>query len=113
MIEIGKAIRIVRRAKDVKVSDLAKRARVSIPFITLIEKGERQPSLRVVRQIAQVLEVPPEALFILAQPSMGSLQSANAFTNDFVESLRKLAEAEQQLRQKLGVRGDDCATEEP
>jgi transcriptional regulator with XRE-family HTH domain len=106
MIEIGKAIRIVRRAKEVKVGDLAKRAGVSTPFLSLIEKGERQPSLRVVRQIAQALEVPPEALFILAQPSMGSLLSASAFTNDLVEALGKLADAELQLRQKLGGRGE-------
>jgi len=46
----------------------------------------------------------------LAQPSMGSLQSASAFTNDLVEALRKLADAELNLRQRLGGRGDDCAT---
>jgi len=98
VIDIGKAIRIVRQAKDLKQSDLAKKAEVSAAFVSLVEKGEKQPSLSSVRRLAAALGVPSEVLVMMA---MDTLESKNEAARDLAESLRKIAEAEQRLRERL------------
>jgi len=105
MLEIGKAIRIVRQASEVRLREVAQAAGLSVPFLSLIESGNRQPSLQTLRRIAEALEVPPEALIILAQGAEGTLETSNAKARDFAASIRKLAEIEEELRAKVNEGG--------
>lgn len=98
---IGKAIQWVRRARDLSATDVAKNASISNPFLSLIEQGERQPSLEVVHRIASALSVPAESLILLATPKRGSLRSTNRAANGLVNAVRRLARAESQLRHAL------------
>lgn len=100
-LELGRAIRIVRQAKDFKVSDLAERAAVSVPFVSLIESGDRQPSLQVLRRIADALGVPSEVLIVLAQPRNGTLATSGRKATRLATAIRKLVEAEDSLRTRL------------
>jgi len=112
MLEIGKAIRVIRQAKNLKQNDLAKGASVSAPFLSLIENGERQPSLAVIRKIAAALAVPSEALILLAQPRQGTLRTEDRFTVDLARLITALVEAEDGLRRKMTGAGDSSATSE-
>ncbi|MBE3037801.1 MAG: helix-turn-helix transcriptional regulator [Chloroflexi bacterium] len=103
MLEIGKAIRIIRQAKGLKQNDLAKAAEVSVPFLCLVESGGRQPSLAVVRAIARSLGIPSEALILLAQPSQGTLRSEDGFALDLAEKIRLLVQAQEDLRARILV----------
>lgn len=101
MLELGKAIRIVREAKGMKMSALAKSGGVSIPFLSLVESGARNPSLSVLRRIAIGLGIPPEVLIILAQPPDGLLQSGDSKSQALVQAIQKLLSVENELRSRL------------
>ena len=49
-VDIGKSIRVIRQAKGFPLKDVAAAASISNPFLTLVEKGARQPSLDVIRR---------------------------------------------------------------
>ena len=62
MISIGKTIRRLRIERDVSQQDLAKDARLTPSFLSLVENDRRQPSLVVIRRLADALAVPEEIL---------------------------------------------------
>jgi XRE family transcriptional regulator, regulator of sulfur utilization len=62
----GKAVKIVRTAHGLTQSELAERLSVGASHLSLIEAGKRQPSLRVLDEIAEALDVPPHLLTLLA-----------------------------------------------
>ncbi len=101
MLDIGRAIRIVRIAKNLKVSELASMADLSVPFVSLVENGERQPSFDALRRIATALGVPFEALIVLAQPRNGRLSTSDATARRLASQIEKLIEAEDSLRKQL------------
>jgi transcriptional regulator with XRE-family HTH domain len=111
-MEIGRAIRIVRQAKRVRISELASKAGISVPFLSLIESGGRQPSIAVVHRVALALGVPSAAFMVLAQPRHGSLSSSDMATARLVDSIGKLAAAEEALRAQLDREVSD-ETERP
>jgi transcriptional regulator with XRE-family HTH domain len=101
MLELGKAIRMVREAKGLKLGALAERASVSVPFLSLVENGERQPSLAVLRKLAEGLRIPSEVLIMLSQPATGHLQSKDQTTQSLVRAIQKMQSVEDDLRSKL------------
>lgn len=111
MVELGKAIRIVREAKGLRLNRLAEAAGVSTPFLSLIESGGRQASLRVLRSIAKALDVPSEVLILLCVGSDSTLRTTDQASVRLQESIRKLADAEDDLRRTLYTKGGTGETE--
>ena len=62
MIDVGKTIRRLRSDIELSQQELAARASVTPSFMSLLESGKRQPSLKVLRRLAEALEVPEEVL---------------------------------------------------
>jgi transcriptional regulator with XRE-family HTH domain len=110
MFEIGTTIRIIRQAKRISLGDLAKRAKVSIAFLSLLEHGRREPSLLVLRRLAKALEIPSEVLIILSQPRGGTLEAQGAESKRLTRSIVKLMDAENALRKSLQRKGTRRAT---
>lgn len=54
--------RLLRIARDMKVKDLAEIMRVTPAYINAIEKGERVPSERLIREYARALNVDEQLL---------------------------------------------------
>jgi transcriptional regulator with XRE-family HTH domain len=100
-VDIGKSIRVIRQAKGVLLKDVASAASISNPFLTLVEKGERQPSLAVIRRIAKALEIPVEALLLISQPAEIALKATSDHTERIMASIERLAAAEEALRLQL------------
>ena len=103
MLELGKAIRYVREAKGMRLASLAKRGGVSVPFLSLVENGERAPSLVVLRKLAAGLGIPSDVLIILAQPTEGNLQSNDPASRSLVSAIEKMLTVEDDLRKELGM----------
>ncbi len=97
----GKAIRIVRGAQEMGLGELAKRSKISTPFLSLVERGERQPSLAVLRRLAGALGVPADALILLSQPLGGKLKSGDRAANAVARAVWRVISAENDLRLKL------------
>jgi transcriptional regulator with XRE-family HTH domain len=64
--DLGGFIRSQREMAQVSLRQLAKRAGVSNPYLSQIERGLRKPSAEVLQQIAKGLRVSAEALYVQA-----------------------------------------------
>lgn len=100
MNKLGKTIRILRQAKELKLSELAKKSAISVPFLSLLEKGTRQPSLDVIRRLSVALGVPSEALVLLGLGST-TMSSADQGVVDITDSIRNLIAVEDKLKEVL------------
>jgi len=101
MPSIGRAIRIVRQAKGFRLNVLAEKSRMSVPFLSLVERGEREPSLGALERIADALGIPPEALLLLSQTGRGTLRTTDQRARDLAKAIQKLVDVERKLRDKL------------
>ncbi len=101
MYDVGKAIRIVRLAKGLRLNLVAKSAKVSAAFLSLVESSERQPSLEVLRRVADALNVPPEALVILSMSPSETLHSTDEATERLADAVREMIAAEDAFRRRL------------
>lgn len=61
----GKVLQSLRKAKDISQDSLAAEGNLDRTFISLLERGLRQPSLRTIFQIAKALEISPDELIRL------------------------------------------------
>ncbi len=101
MQNIGKVVQIVRNAKGISISKLAQDSSVSVSFLSLVEKGERQPSIEVIGRISTALQIPSEALILLAMPKSQKITSADEGVSSITDSIEKLIEAEKSLKRLL------------
>jgi transcriptional regulator with XRE-family HTH domain len=72
--ELGEYIRLQRQMADLSLRRLAELTHVSNAYLSQIERGLHQPSLRVLHSIAQALNVSADTLLLQA----GLIDSAGA-----------------------------------
>src|SRR5262249_54857505 len=94
--KLGKTIRILRQAKELTVTDVANGSGVSVPYLSLVENGARQPSLEVMRRIAATLDVPSEALVIMGMGGT-ALKPSSKKTAELTDAVGRLMEIEKKL----------------
>lgn len=58
----GKVLREYRSKADLSQEDLALEAGIDRTFVSLLERGQRQPTLTTLFRLAKVLEVSPATL---------------------------------------------------
>jgi transcriptional regulator with XRE-family HTH domain len=80
---LGGFIRVQRRLADMSLREMASLTSVSNAYLSQIERGLHQPSLRVLRSIAQALRIAPEELlrranFIPSRDEANAASSADA-----------------------------------
>lgn len=64
--DIGEYIRQQRNNAKISLRQLSKRAGVSNPYLSQIERGLRKPSAEILQQIAKGLRISAEALYVQA-----------------------------------------------
>ena len=64
--DIGKTIKTCRNRRGLSQGRLAKKANISVSYLSLIELGKRAPSLDVLSDIANALRMPLNILVFLA-----------------------------------------------
>ncbi|MDN5857174.1 MAG: helix-turn-helix domain-containing protein [Pseudonocardia sp.] len=62
----GEYLRTQRKLAELSLRDLAAQTQVSNAYLSQIERGLHQPSVRVLRAIATALDVPPDRLLAQA-----------------------------------------------
>jgi transcriptional regulator with XRE-family HTH domain len=60
--ELGRFIREQRERAELSMRELAKRSNISNPYLSQIERGLHEPSVRVLTSIAAALELSAEAM---------------------------------------------------
>ncbi len=63
---LGRVIREQRTLAELSLRDLAARTNVSNPYLSQLERGLHEPSVRVVKAIAKALNMSAEALMVQA-----------------------------------------------
>lgn len=58
----GQKIRELREGRGYSLQDLAQKARVSVSYLSEIERGTKRPSLKTLERIAQALNIPRDQL---------------------------------------------------
>lgn len=92
-ITLGDYIMMKRKAKELSLVDLAKRAGISHPYLSQMESGHKtNPSPKVLRQIARALEEPLTSLELLAEE-----QSSYQYLPPLRDRLRNTATLLEQL----------------
>ncbi len=81
--DLGEFIRQQREIAQQSIRDLAKRAGVSNPYLSQIERGLRKPSADILQQIARALEISAETLYERA----GMLDPKEAQGNAVVDAI--------------------------
>ena len=62
----GEEIKAIRKAKELKQQDLATAIGISRSYMAMIESGEREVTLTILKSLSKVLEVPIDALLLLS-----------------------------------------------
>ena len=64
--DVGRYIREQRRQAELSLRKLASQAGVSNPYLSQIERGLRQPSAKILKDIAKALRISAETLYVQA-----------------------------------------------
>lgn len=65
-MNLGKAIKLCRTQRDLSQAQLAESASISVSYLSLLERGKRDPNFSTVQDIAGALGVPLGILVFLA-----------------------------------------------
>ena len=75
-MNIGGAIQLSRSKRKLSQAALARRAGISVSYLSLLERSLRDPPLSTLRKVAAALTMPLEILFFLGAES-GELSGLN------------------------------------
>lgn len=64
--DVGRYIREQRHQAELSLRNLARQAGVSNPYLSQIERGLRQPSAKILKDIAKALRISAETLYLRA-----------------------------------------------
>jgi transcriptional regulator with XRE-family HTH domain len=95
--DIGSFIRQQREIAQQSIRDLAKRAGVSNPYLSQIERGLRKPSAEILQQIARALEISAETLYERA----GMLDPKESQGNGVVDAIAVDARLNDEQKQAM------------
>ena len=98
---IAARVRSLRLERDWSQPELARRSSLSNAMVSMVERGERTPSLEALAALASALEVDPSALLALDEGA-GRAAGARRLANELadlrlprsdVDALRRIARA--------------------
>ncbi|MEP6815099.1 MAG: helix-turn-helix transcriptional regulator [Marmoricola sp.] len=98
---LGAFIRAQREMANLSLRQLSAMTQVSNPYLSQVERGLHEPSVRVLKSIADALNVSAESLFEQAGWIKASLSGDDVATESAIRTDRRLTEA--QRRALLGV----------
>lgn len=65
-MHLGPAIKFCRQQRNLTQPELARRAGISPSYLSVLEKGKRDPSFSMIEKIARALDVPLSLLIFVA-----------------------------------------------
>ncbi|GIQ57968.1 hypothetical protein Flavo103_11040 [Flavobacterium collinsii] len=65
-MDIGNAIKDLRKQRGIKQTDFAVKCGLSQSYLSAIEKGKKEPTLGILKQIANALSIPMPILFFFS-----------------------------------------------
>lgn len=111
---LGSFIRAQRQMANLSLRELSAMAEVSNPYLSQVERGLSEPSVRVMKSIAQALNLSAEALFAQAGLIPASAQSDDDVTETVLRMDPRLTEPQKRAllavyRSYIEANGDGTA----
>lgn len=93
----GEYLRTQRRLAELSLRELAAQTQVSNAYLSQIERGLHQPSVRVLRAVAEALGIPPDQLFAHAglKPTASASDDAPSDVEAAIRAEPRLTAAQQ------------------
>ena len=88
MEALGSFIRSQRKLADLSLRELAEMTEISNPYLSQLERGLHQPSVRVLKSIANALNVSAETLLVQAGLLEGESQEGEAPRSSVESAIR-------------------------
>lgn len=115
---LGSFIRAQRQMANLSLRELAAMAEVSNPYLSQVERGVSEPSARVLKSIAQALNLSAEALFVQAGLISPSIQPDDDATETALRLDPRLTEPQKRAllavyRTYVGANGYGTTDEVP
>lgn len=85
-MNVGEAIKDLRCRKKLSQKDLAKKLGITQGYLSLIERGGREPSFDLIKNMAQCLDIPQQLIFLLTCDSLPKNKS-------FAKPIKEIASA--------------------
>lgn len=82
---VGDYLREQRIAAALSLRELAEQSGVSNPYLSMVERGVRNPSAQVLQQVAKALQISAEQLYVRAGLLSAAEGSAEELAEDLVE----------------------------
>ena len=82
---VGDYLREQRIAAALSLRELAEQSGVSNPYLSMVERGVRNPSAQVLQQVAKALQISAEQLYVRAGLLSADEGSAEDLAEDWVE----------------------------
>ena len=99
--DVGRKIRQLRMSRvgpRLTQEELSEKARISVSFLSMIERGERSPHLETLSKIAGALEVPLASLF-----EDGKADGVEPMFRPLIEACRKYNLGKRDVDRLVGV----------
>jgi len=84
----GNRLRQIGKIRQMTQEKLGEKAGVSYKYIGEIERGEVNPSLDILVRLTQVLEVPPNELFVFKNPPKSKKFDFSSLTPADIKSIK-------------------------
>lgn len=90
-MNLGSAIRLVRKEVGVTQAELAERSKLSQTSLSQIETGTKNPSTRTIKRICNALDVPESLVYILGMNDTDVPESKQHMYKMLFPSIKSLA----------------------
>lgn len=90
-MNIGLAIRSIRRQLDITQYELADKCNISQTSLSQIENGVKRPSNRTIKKVCEVLDVPESIIYILGMQDTDVPNSRKDVYEMLFPSIKNLA----------------------
>lgn len=64
-MNLGKSIRLCRKYSELTQTELAKKADISVSYLSLLEKGKRDPNISTLNKLADAIGIPLKLLIFI------------------------------------------------
>lgn len=97
-MQTGRAIKILREAKGLSLSALAKKLEISPAFLSMVEQNKKSPSLKLLKKISDSLNIPLETFRVVEDEKDKKVKTEDEYVRKLADSLKKLVSIEDRLK---------------
>ena len=90
-MNIGEALKLIRTINGLTQADLARELEVSNTFISELERGNRDPSISVIKKYSDFFEIPVSSIMLFAEEVDGEEKQSRRFVSDLLAKILRAA----------------------